>query len=861
MKGSECRLVEYVEGNKKRFVIPVYQRNYDWELANCKKMYDDLVNVIVHNRRSHFFGTISSVITTDGISTEFLVIDGQQRLTTLSLLFLAMRNLLNAGIIKSEDPTLAERITEVYLIDKWAMPFEKQVKLRPVNFDRRAYHALYCPEEDYIRESSITQNYMYFYNRIQKQEITVDQLFEAICRLEIIGVMVQEWDDPQLIFESLNSTGLALSEGDKIRNFVLMGLPTSYQERFYNNYWVKIENCCLRDVTSFVRDYLSVKMQSTPAFSKIYFTFKDYVLGMEETDTVKRTETLLEDMLAYARNYQILLCGFDADVLKDTPSRRALSACINRLNRLETTVTRPFFMEVLRLWKELKLSDADVTTIFMITESYLFRRTMVDLPTNALNKIFLTLHKDIMRLDGNEQEYIAKFIYVLLSKRERSRFPADDEFIAAFSTRQVYHMNPKNRVYILERFENADTLEDKDIYGHVDDGTYSIEHIMPQHLTPTWISELGIDYEQIHEEWLHRIANLTLTAYNSQYSNSSFHDKKTSPHGFANSGIKINTYIAGKEHWTLAELEDRSEHLMAQALQIWSCPTTTYAPAVKEQDSASLDDDIELTGKLISRFSYKNTEQPVTTWAEMFVSVMRLLHAEDKSILTCLAFTKDDGVELAQYVSSTETGLREAVEVEPGIYVERNTSTSMKMTMLRKFFKAYGVDPAELVFYLRDENESTETEEAHRHDVRRRFWDFALPIIIKAHEETGCFGGNHGTKMNWVNGYFGIRGIHLCVIANQDQARIEFYLERSKEENKQLFDRLKGRQSEIETAYEKPLIWDRGDDKKTSRVYTVLEGVSIFKETDWLQMANYMAEWSRKMYVVFVPIMKEILAQ
>lgn len=860
MKGSECRLVEYVEGNKKRFVIPVYQRNYDWEMANCKKMYDDLVGIITHNRRSHFFGTISSVITTDGVSTEFLVIDGQQRLTTLSLLFLAMRNLLNKGMVKSEDPTLAERIMEVYLIDKWATPFENQIKLRPVNFDRKAYHALYGPAEDYIKESTVTQNYMYFYNRIQKREITVDQLFEAICKLEIIGVLVQEWDDPQLIFESLNSTGLALSEGDKIRNFVLMGLPASYQERFYNNYWVKIENCCLRDVTSFVRDYLSVKMLSTPAFSKIYFTFKDYVLGMEESDIVKRTETLLADMLDYARNYQILLSGFSADTLRTSASLRALSACIIRLNRLETTVTRPFFMEVMRLWKEKALSNGDITSIFTITESYLFRRTMVDLPTNALNKIFLTLHKDIMRLDGSDTDYIAKFCYVLLSKRERSRFPSDDEFIAAFETRQVYHMNPKNRVYILERFENADTLEDKDIYAHVDDGTYSIEHIMPQHLTPTWISELGSDYEQIHEEWLHRIANLTLTAYNSQYSNSSFHDKKTSPHGFINSGIKMNTYIAGKEHWTLVELEERSAHLMAQALNIWAYPTTAYTPAVKTQETASLDDDMELTGKQISRFSYKNTEQPVSTWAEMFISVLRLLNAEDKTILSRLAFISDDSLELAQYVSANEAGLREAAEVEPGIYVERNTSTSMKIAMLRKFFKAFGVDPAELMFYLRDDNENAETEEAHRHEVRRSFWDFALPIIIKAHAETGCFAGNHGTKMNWVNGYFGIRGIHLAVIANQDQARVEFYLERGKEENKQLFDRLKARQDEIESVYGQSLIWDRGDDKKTSRIYSVLEGVSIFNQTDWLQMANYMAEWSRKMYEAFVPVIREVIA-
>ena len=168
------------------------------------------------------------------------------------------------------------------------------------------------------------------------------------------------------------------------------------------------------------------------------------------------------------------------------------------------------------------LNIDDVTDIFLTTENYLLRRSICDLPTNVLNKVFLTLHHEIMRYDGTAANYIEKFKYALTSKKERARFPDDDEFAMLFSERQIYQMNSKNKVYILERLENDNTLEDKDVYRHVDAGDYSIEHIMPQHLTPTWIKTLGADYEQIHEQWLHRIANLTLTAYNSKYSNSSF---------------------------------------------------------------------------------------------------------------------------------------------------------------------------------------------------------------------------------------------------------------------------------------------------------------------------------------------------
>ena len=268
------------------------------------------------------------------------------------------------------------------------------------------------------------------------------------------------------------------------------------------------------------------------------------------------------------QNYQILLDG--------NSDSAVLDACIDRLNRLETTVTRPYFLEVLRLYSENKLTLAQVTEIFLTTENYLFRRTMCDLPTNALNKIFLMLHREIIRYDGTEENYVEKLKYALLSKKERTRFPDDEEFKAAFEERLVHLRNSKNKVYILERFENFGSSEDKDVYRHCDDGTYSIEHIMPQHLTLVWQKELGDDYEQIHELWLHRMANLTLIAYNSKYNNSSFTKKKTMQNGFDDSGIRINTWIAKKNKWTLAELEERSAYLMGRALTIWTAPVTEY---------------------------------------------------------------------------------------------------------------------------------------------------------------------------------------------------------------------------------------------------------------------------------------------
>ena len=633
MKGSETKLVVFMQGSDKRFVIPVYQRNYDWKTENCKQLYDDLIKVVKTGRKSHFFGSVVSVYSPDGQFNEHLVIDGQQRLTTVSILLLAMYNLIEAKLIIPAKASLSERIYEEYLVDKWQED-ETRIKLKPVKNDQAAFGKLFDLPSEHIQSSNLTVNYNYFYDRIQKEEVTVDQLFDAICRLEIISITLNNDDNPQLIFESLNSTGLALSEGDKIRNFILMGLPTKTQNGYYEKYWNRIEICTDYDVSSFIRDYLSVKQQSTPSMNKVYFTFKNYV-----DDNGIQTEDLLKEMLRYARYYQTLLHGKTAD--------KALNACIDRLNRLETTVTRPFFMEVLRMQEEGHLDLIQVREIFLMAENYLFRRSICDLPTNVLNKIFLLLHREIIRYDGTDADYVAKLGYALLSKKDRSRLPDDTEFVEAFSTRAVYSMNGKNKIYILERFENSGTAEDKDVYAHCDDGTYSIEHIMPQHLTPQWTKALGEDYEQIHEIWIHRIANLTLTAYNSKYSNSSFDEKKNMKNGFADSGIRMNTYIAAKDKWTLAELEERNSYLMAKALEIWPLPQTDFKPSEKQLDSCTLEDDVNLNGRKIAKYAYKNTEQPVGSWIDMFERVLKMLHAEEKSVLTKLAYETNQSVDLA----------------------------------------------------------------------------------------------------------------------------------------------------------------------------------------------------------------------
>ena len=844
MNGNAQKLIKYLDGASKRFIIPVYQRNYDWKMEHCKQLYDDLLKVIRQNRKSHFFGSIVSVQSESGTMEEFLIIDGQQRLTTISLLLLAIYHLLSSGKMVSRDHQLTDKILKKYLIDEYE-PEEKRIKLKPIKNDQKAFGILFDQDEEYIPDSNLTINYRYFYDRIQHGELDIDELFDAICKLEIINISLNHEDNPQLIFESLNSTGLDLSEGDKIRNYILMGLPNDQQTKFYEKYWNRIESYTDYDVSSFVRDYLSIKQQSTPNMNSVYPTFKKYVEDAEVADI----EPLLKDLLEYAKRYAFLIKGGHSD--------ERLNSCIYRLNRLSTSVTRPFLLEVIRLSESGALTADELIEVFHFTESYLFRRAICDLPTNALNKIFLLLHREIIRFDGDESHYVEKFKYALLSKRERTRFPSDEEFAECMSTRNIYGMNPKNKLYLFERLENSETSETKDVWGHLDRGEYSIEHIMPQHLTAAWIVSLGENYEAIHANWLHRLANLTLTAYNSRYSNSPFAEKRDMPHGFKDSGLRINQWVGQKEQWGLPELEERDQLLKNTVIGIWPYPTSNYHPQKKQMDAIALDEDVILTGRVLSRYSFKGAEQPVASWADMYQQVITMLHSENKAVLTKLAVSQDPAVDLSLHFSMSPTSFNSCRQIDTDLYVWTGTDTQYKINNLRKIFAIFDVPESELVFYLKDEDNS-ETVAGNRYEIRKKYWEYTLPQLKNAFSENGLFGNVNPVTSNWIAGFVGIPGIHIDCVANFDESRVELYLGMaSKEKNKELFDFLFARKDNIEKVIGTQLIWSRMDDNKASKIHTFLPGVDISKDIDWPRMAKFHVDASKKLYLAF----KEYLEQ
>jgi uncharacterized protein with ParB-like and HNH nuclease domain len=694
LKGSEKYLTRLL-GSDDIFVIPVYQREYEWKLEHCKQLYNDLVFTSKTDRQSHFFGSIVSATNPSGGRGEYVIIDGQQRITTVSILLIAIHNILKKGILQSNDENLGNKILKKYLRDQ----YDNTIKLEPASNSQKAYYALFSEDQsDYIGDSRITLNYQYFYDAILKSEIAIDELMDALSKLVVIDILLDKDDDPQLIFESLNSTGLALSESDKIRNYVLMALPLNDQRRYYTSYWQKIENYTLQNSDLFIRDYLTLKLHRIPTITKIYAEFKEYSqrVGKEE---------LLQDMVKYAKYYAVI----QSPELAESGLRNILT----KLRKLDNSVINPYVMEIMDGYQSREFELTEIVSILQILETYLVRRIICAVPTNALNKIFMTLHKDVLRQEGNDAGYLEKLKYILLSKQGSGRFPTDREVSENLENRNLYQdMKGSYLLYLLECLENQDNYEVVDLQKLISEGLLSIEHVMPQTLSEKWIDDLGGSEPagKIYDQWLHKLANLTLTAYNAKYSNNSFVDKKNMPKGFKDSHLKLNHYIANCDTWTEEELVERNKQITDLALKVWPIYASSFVPVIKEGNTFSLDEDVDLSYRSIYSFSFAGTKYTVKTWREFFVSVMELLHERNSTILPELAISLDKtAISLALSTSNDDDPKGFFQRIADGIYLRVNNSTLTKVSLVKKYLVLFEVDPEEITITISDPISSNTT--------------------------------------------------------------------------------------------------------------------------------------------------------
>lgn len=694
MKGDAQPLIKFFDGSDKRFIIPLYQRNYDWKEENCEQLFQDLLKMHHSKRKSHFFGSIVSSIQA-GTEDRF-IIDGQQRITTVSLLLIAMVNAFNAGDIIATDGKLVDKIFKRYLVDEYQED-ERKVKLKPIKKDMDAFDSLlYRTKDQYVKGSNVTRNYEFFYDKIKKSSLTMDELFETIKKLEVINIKLDEDDDPQLIFESLNSTGLDLSEADKIRNYLLMSLSPAEQDDLYTRYWNPIEESTKYNPSSFVRDYLTMKQGKIGRIDKIYFIFKEYA----ENETTNKAE-LLEEMHHYAKIYSKI---DNANMGNNKIDRK-----LNQVRTLDSTVAYPFYMAFFDYAERNNLSDDEKYRVLDIVESYWARRIICNLPSNVLNKVFATLHRDVINNINKVEEdekpsYTEVLVYLLLKKGRSSVFPKDDEVKEDFATRQVYKMPVNLRMFILERMENRDSKEYHDVVKLLTEKNISIEHIMPQTLSNKWKDALGEEWERVHQQYVHTMANLTLTGYNSQYSNLTFQEKRDMEKGFKDSAFRLNNYVKSCIQWTETEMKQRQHNLLDVFMQLWPMPSTTFQPAKREIESASLDDDdYEFTGKKIQGYIYHNVHYTVNTWKEMLIQMCNHVLLEKRSSIEWLCANEEHGF------SHTPEAWRK--EISSGLYVWTDNSTYTKINILRGMLNECNIPLSELVFEFRADEAGNNSEE------------------------------------------------------------------------------------------------------------------------------------------------------
>ncbi|BBN99692.1 hypothetical protein St703_23970 [Sporolactobacillus terrae] len=569
LKAVEQNFLKFLQ-SPSQFVVPIYQRKYSWSIPQCKKLLQDVLVAGKDDESfGHFTGSIV-YITKDvfhaAVINQLSIIDGQQRLTTLSLMILALRNALE--IQKKEIGISTRKLTNYYLVNSDEED-DLFYKLVLTEGDNQAIRSILDSDKaaiDAYKESRIVQNYNYFFNEMMKSELKV--VYEGLKKLMIIDVSLEQGkDNPQLIFESLNSTGLDLSQSDLIRNYILMDLDPKLQSTMYRKYWLKIEQLFTDHPENafdrFSRDYLTIKTGRIPRQDRIYESFKRYFksaiskLGLEQ---------VVKDFYDYSKIF--------ADLLSAVTPNQKVNALMQEINELRVNVAYPFLVQTYHDFDNKVINQEQLITIYRLVESYVFRRAVVGIPTNSLNKTFATLNAKI-----DKAHYLDSFCYELLQLDSYKRFPSDEEFERELKIKDIY--NFQRSKYLLSKLENFDTKEIIDL------NKYSIEHIMPQTLNEKWKEILGQDWKTIHTQYLNRLGNLTLTRYNSELSNQEFEGKRKMKNGFIYSPIRLNRMLAEVEQWDPSAIDRRGNLLSRRTLNIWQYPSVS--PDYCEQREETVD--------------------------------------------------------------------------------------------------------------------------------------------------------------------------------------------------------------------------------------------------------------------------------
>ena len=577
MKATETNLLNFLKKSS-QFIVPIYQRTYSWTESQCRQLWDDILRAgRDDNISAHFIGSIvyieKGLYSISGHSP-LLVIDGQQRLTTVSLIIEALARCL--GDSEPFNGFSAEKLRSYYLLNPLEAN-EQRYKLLLTQTDKKSLLSIMnqksLPAERSLR---LKENFSYFERQVEWLGNDLAPLYMGLTKLMIVDISLdRERDNPQLIFESMNSTGLELSQADLIRNFILMGLESEHQTRLYNEHWRPMEKAFGQEAYSahfdgFMRHYLTLKTGEIPKLKEVYEAFKTHA---RQQVTSAGVDDLVADLHTFADHYCAMALGKEPD--------KNLGRAFRDLRELKVDVAYPLLLELYQDYSSKVLSADELEQAVRLVESYVFRRAVCTTPTNSLNKTFSTFGRSLKK--ARYLESIRAHFLLLPFYR---RFPIDEEFSREIKVRNLY--NFRNSSYWLRRLENHNRRERVSIHE------YTIEHILPQNekLSQQWRDALGSEWKQVQEKWLHTLGNLTLTGYNAELSDRPFLEKRDMEGGFRNSPLRVNEYLRTLETWNEEEIQNRATDLARKAVAVWSAPTLTvevldvYRPEKKKEQGA-----------------------------------------------------------------------------------------------------------------------------------------------------------------------------------------------------------------------------------------------------------------------------------
>ncbi len=712
------------------FKIPCFQRSYAWnDDPQCRVLYEDIERIAAkhqdpEDKTTHFLGSLV-VQPQDEEGSRLLVIDGQQRLTSMYLLYLALTRV-------AQQRGLNELVEEISSI----LVRNQSSKLPPFSFpsdDQLAFAKLYDGDPVWFKqESALTKNYLYFCQRLS--ELDDQQLrafYEATQYLELVKMSLEYGDDSQLIFESLNSKGLPLSLWDKVRNFVLMNLSADDDEYCYKNYWQQIELFVVPwHRGNFVRYYLEVKQGKVPR-GELYYEFKNFSQASKLSNI-----QILQDMLKYAEIFSwIERCTFVCD---DGAMRDQV---INALIRLRCTGYwdwLPFGMQCLMRYRSKEISVHELLDALGLVETFIFRRWVCSIERTGFESFFASLAQKIDNLEDDKAgaDFVSKLKWILCS--DSAKMPTDADLKGPFCEWGLnYKRSPHTsmRNYIIASLEAGAAREANEktvsIFPELKDYTnlYSYEHIMPQNLTDEWKADLGSEAKDIHRQWVHRIGNLTLVtrSENSALGDRPFNEKRSIDHGYAHSGLYLNRELAKHDKWGVAELEQRTNELYQLALRVWPYPMSVCEVEASEMHDSSehfdyclADGERDLTWTQPLGFEFMGEHHDVDSWVDIQrLVVPQIYRADPKRLREWLGQTKLEDAWVKQFFTKdpefmafkhTPQG-KVDLDLEDNLFFNAKQPTNDKIKVFKQLFAAMGIEPQQLVIHLKDK-ESVANQEA-----------------------------------------------------------------------------------------------------------------------------------------------------